>query len=68
MLPETSARRAVTDSYSDPVQSPAAGAGTSREHELGAAACDPCVDLCIASSARALTVTRPARLSDRHVR
>eukprot|EP00965_Chrysotila_dentata_P015162 501618-Pleurochrysis_carterae.AAC.1 len=62
------AQRTVTDSCSGPEQLSAAGAGTSREHECGTAACNPCVDLCIASSARALTVTRSARLSDRHVR
>eukprot|EP00965_Chrysotila_dentata_P079645 2627083-Pleurochrysis_carterae.AAC.1 len=68
MPPEACAQRTVTDSNGDPEQLSTADAETSRERECGTAACNPCVELCIASSARALTVTRSARLSDRHVR
>eukprot|EP00965_Chrysotila_dentata_P001455 47686-Pleurochrysis_carterae.AAC.1 len=65
---EACAQQTVAGSCSGHEQLSAAGAETSREHDCGSAACNPCVDPCIASSARALTVTRSARLSDRHVR
>eukprot|EP00965_Chrysotila_dentata_P102372 3379440-Pleurochrysis_carterae.AAC.1 len=66
MLFELCARRAAADTCCEHEQQSADRAETPRERDLPA--CNPCVNLCIASSARALTVTRSARLSDRHVR
>eukprot|EP00965_Chrysotila_dentata_P001589 52334-Pleurochrysis_carterae.AAC.1 len=68
MSSECHPQQIVADSCNGHEQQSITGVETPRERECASAASNPCVNLCIASSARALTVTRSARLSDRHVR